>query len=318
MKAAVLHQVGDVPKYEDFPEPVPSNEEQVLISVKASSIKQLDKLKASGKHYTQFSQMPTAVGVDGIGMLENGTYVYAQGITGMMAEKALTAKDKWTVLPPNIDVPAAAALPNALMGAAAALLYRAGMKKGDTVLINGATGVTGKIAVQIAGYYGAARIIATGRNQESLRQLRELGADDTVSLKGDDQTIIESLKKMQNETPVDIVIDYLWGHPVELIISAFNDSASPIKIVSVGEMAGANISLASGTLRSSGIQLLGSGIGSLSKERIAEYNADILPEMFQLAADGKLKIDVTTTKLEDVESAWTTESEAGKRIVLTM
>ncbi len=163
MKAAVLHKLGEAPKYEDFASPVTNNENQILITVKAASVKNLDKLRASGLHYASHTNLPEVVGVDGVGLLEDGTRVYATGLTGMIAEEALIDKNKYTVLPPSIDDITAAALPNAVMGAALALKYRAEMKAGDTVLINGATGVTGKVAIQVARHYGAKRIIVTGK-----------------------------------------------------------------------------------------------------------------------------------------------------------
>jgi len=187
MKAAVLHQLGSVPEYEDFPDPNPT-QEQLLITVKAASIKNLDKARASGKHYASYITLPAVVGIDGVGVLENGTRIYAQGITGMIAEKALIAKNRYTVLPQNIDDATAAALPNAAMGAALALRYRAEIKKGNVVLINGATGVTGQLAIQMAKYYGASKVIATGRNMEMLEKLTELGADEIISLRQDDNS----------------------------------------------------------------------------------------------------------------------------------
>src|SRR4051812_35877983 len=155
MKAAVLHQLGTNPKYEEFTDPVPQDEHQVSVTVKASAIKQLDKLKVSGKHYTSYQKLPNVVGTDGAGVLEDGTRIYAAGITGMLAEKALVQKLNCVRLPDNLDFETAAALPNALMGSDGALLIRAKIQKGETVLINGATGVTGKVAVQIAKYRGA-------------------------------------------------------------------------------------------------------------------------------------------------------------------
>lgn len=322
MKAAVLHQFGHPPKYEDFPDPVPQNE-QVLITVKAASIKNLDKGRASGKHYASYTELPAIVGFDGVGVLADGTRVYAQGITGMIAEKALIAKNRYTVLPDNIDDATAAALPNAVLGSAMALRYRAGIKKGDVVLINGATGVTGQMAVQVAKHYGASAIIATGRNAASLEKLKTLGVDVTVSLGQDDEAVIKKLKEIHTGTPVDIVIDYLWGHPVELIISALKGSGintvtRKMRLVTVGSMAGENINLASGTLRSSTIEISGSGLGSLSKEDLQQFSAGVLPEMFQLAAEGKLTIEIENTTLKNIETAWEQETSPGKRMVVNM
>ncbi|WP_306350179.1 quinone oxidoreductase family protein [Flavobacterium sp. '19STA2R22 D10 B1'] len=317
MKAAILHTLGTNPKFENFETPEPQQENQVLITVKASSLKQLDKSKASGKHYTKYPYFPIAVGVDGTGILEDGTRIYASGLTGMFAEKALVEKDHWTILPDGIDFETAAALPNALIGSDMALLYRAEIKKGDVILINGATGVTGKIAVQMARYRGASKVIVTGRNAKILEELKELGADEVISLQDSYNSIIEQLTIIHNTNPIDIVLDYLWGHPMELILTAFkNTTPRKIKIVTVGEMAGATISLTSSQLRSMPIELLGSGIGSISRETFAIYMKDILPSLFQLVADGILKIDIETVELKDIEMVWSKNDLPGKRTVV--
>lgn len=315
MKAAVLHELGTRPKFETFNDPQP-NSEQVIVAVKAASIKQLDKIKASGKHYTKYPHFPIVVGTDGTGTLEDGTPIYAWGITGMLAEKALVQKDNWTVLPDGITFEVAAALPNALIGSDMALLYRAKMEAGQTILINGATGVTGKIAMQMAKYRGASKIIVTGRNEEILNELKALGADEIISLKQNDEAIIEQIQQIHNDSRIDIVLDYLWGHPVELILQAFK-SLPPrrIKLVTVGEMAGSTISLASGTLRSTQIELLGSGIGSITPSEMTSYMKDVLPTIFKLAASGELVIDIETVPLSDIESIWNKQEQPGKRFV---
>jgi NADPH:quinone reductase-like Zn-dependent oxidoreductase len=317
MKAAVLHQVGQLPKYDEMQDPTPKSDEQVVLHVKAAGVKQLDRSKASGKHYTSYPSLPTAVGTDGAGLLDDGTKAYAVGITGTIAEKALIGTHSWVPLPDNIDFAVAAALPNALLGSDAALLYRAKMKKGDVVLVNGATGVTGKVAVQIAKYRGASRVIATGRNEAVLEDLKKHGADEIIPLKQDDATIIETIKNIHQATPIDIVLDYLWGHPVELILAAVSKCKPRLmKMVTIGEMAGSHVSLPSGILRSSQIELLGSGIGSIPHEDIIAYMKGQLPEIFKLAADDKLVTDIVTYPLAEVETVWATANDAGKRVVI--
>lgn len=322
MKAAVLHQLGGTPTFEDFQDPV-AGEGQTIMTVKAASIKNLDKLRASGKHYASYVHLPAIVGIDGVGILEDGTRVYANGIHGTIAEKAIIAKDKYVKIPDGVSDALAAALPNAVIGAAMALVYRAKMKEGDHVLINGATGITGQLAVQIAKHLGASRITATGRNAASLEKVKELGADAIISLKEDDETIIKQIKILHTEQPIDIVIDYLWGHPVELIIKSLkgggiNNFTHPVRIVTVGSMAGEEINLSSSTLRSSAIEILGSGIGSLSQAEMEAYTTKLLPEMFQLAAEGKLELQTETVPLKDVASVWHKETEGGVRLVITM
>jgi NADPH:quinone reductase-like Zn-dependent oxidoreductase len=323
MKAAVLHQLGQAPKYEDFDEPVPANDSQVLITVKAASVKNIDKGRASGSHYASHKNLPDVVGIDGVGVLANGTRIYAAGITGMMAEKALIGKNQYTVVPDNVDDATAAALPNAIMGAALAIKYRAEMKAGYTVLVNGATGVTGQAAVQIAKYYGAKKVIATGRNPESLDLLLQLGADEVISLKDEEQAIISQLKAIHSTAPIDIVIDYTWGRPAELILTALkggglHNVTAKVRYVTVGSMAGEQINLPSGLLRSSAIEILGSGFGSIPADVMDKLPSEILPEMLQLAADGKLKIETVTMPFKDIETAWDAHIPAGKRLVIVM
>jgi len=323
MKAGVLYEFGTSPVCRNIADPIPQNEDQIMLYVKAASVKNIDRLRASGKHYASYKELPAIVGLDGVGVLENGTRVYAQGLTGMIAEKVLISRTRFTVLPDGIDNIVAAALPNAVLGAAMALLFRAKMQKGQTVLINGATGVTGRLAVQIANYYGAAKIIVTGRNSESLEKLTQLGADYIISLRQEDEAIINQLKEISKTNPIDIVIDYLWGHPVELIIKSLkgggvNSFTHPVRIVSVGEMAGANISLASDILRSSSIEILGSGLGSFSQDEFKEFDIKILPEMFQLAAENKLSIETHVETLENIETAWNQNIDPGKRLVISI
>jgi NADPH:quinone reductase-like Zn-dependent oxidoreductase len=321
MKAAVLHQLGQAPKYEDFPDPVPQTADQLLISVKAASIKNLDKGRASGAHYAPHTKFPDVVGVDGVGVLPNGKRIYAMGITGMIAEKALVDKKRIVPIPDEIDDATAAALPNAILGAALALKYRAAITPGKVVLVNGATGVTGKIAVQLAKYYGASRVIATGRNPSSLHDLPQLGADEVLSLSQDQNAFVSALKAIHTKTPVDLVIDYTWGTPVEWILHAIkggglNTPYQPIRIVTVGNMAGDNMNLGSAQLRSSAIEIMGSGFGSLPPQAFATMNTEIIPELLKLAGRGGLRIDTEKVPLSEIENAWQSHVHPGVRRVM--
>ena len=319
MKAAVLYKEGTTPKYNDFTDPIPTNENEVVVNVKAFSLKNIDKMKAAGNHYSHYPNLPVVVGIDGAGILEDGTKIYAWGKTGMLAEKAIVEKNKWAVLPDTISFELAAALPNALIGSDAALLYRAKMQPGQTILINGATGVTGKVAVQMAKHRGAAKVIVTGRNPEILEELKSLGADEVISLMQDDTSIISQIQQFHKESPIDIVLDYLWGHPVELILQAFKPlPPRKLLIVTVGEMAGSAIAMPSGILRSTQIELLGSGIGSIPYPDITKYMQEALPDVFELAADGKLKMDIEISELKDVETIWNQAEKPGSRMVITI
>lgn len=322
MKAAVIFEKGAAPQYtENFPEPIVKREEEILIAVKAAAIKQLDKSRASGAHYSTKGDMSHAKvpGGDGVGLLADGTRVFALGVSGMVAEKATVEKKTIIKVPDGISDEVAAALPNAVAGSAMALRFKAAMKGGETVLINGATGFTGNIAVQIAKHYGAKKIIATGRNEQSLQSLLRLGADEIISTRQSDEDFIAQIKEIHKHTPIDIVIDYLWGHTAELILEVLKGKGAfthRTRYVSVGAITGDKIQLSAEILRSVDLQLSGSGLGSWSKEEMKQVLSEIIQEMFQLAADGKLKVETVTVPLEEIEKLWETEVGGGKRLVV--
>ena len=322
MKAAVVYKKGGMPRYTDFPEPILKNDNEVLISVKAAAIKHFDKGRAKGTHYSAETNTQNAlvVGGDGVGLLGDGTRVYALG-EGMIAEKAIIDKRKMVTLPEGIDDASACALPNAVAGSAMALRFRANMKSGETILVNGATGFTGKIAIQIAKYYGAGKIIVTGRNEASLKALLTLGADETVLTTQTDADFIAQIKEIHNHTPIDIIIDYLWGHTAELILASLKGKGSfthKTRFISIGSVTGDKIQLSAENLRSVDLQISGSGLGSWTKDEMKLLFSEILPDMFQLVVDNKLKVETLSIKLADIESLWEMNVSDGKRLVVTI
>ncbi|ROH92807.1 zinc-binding alcohol dehydrogenase family protein [Chryseobacterium cucumeris] len=320
MKAAVVFAKGIIPQYADFQEPE-VQENEILISVKAASIKNLDRARAGGNHYSTENQkhQPAVIGTDGAGYLENGSKVYFFSKKGTVSEKAVADKKMIIPIPEGLDFSLAAALPNAVMGSAMALKFKAGIQPGNTVLINGATGITGRIAVQIARLYRAQKIIVTGRNEESLQSLLELGADEIVSLKLEDIDFKQKIKEIHQETPIDIIIDYVWGHSVEMILSAFKGDGTfshKTKLVTIGGMSGDTIQLSSQILRGTDIQISGSGLGSWTKEESALLFSEIIPEMFQAAVEGEIKMETHEVDIKDIETIWNAEIESGKRLVI--
>lgn len=324
MKAIVITPSAKAPTYtENFPDPTAKSDQEIVISVKAAAIKQLDKSKASGNHYSdnKANKQAKVPGVDGVGILPDGTRVYAIGTTGMMAEKAIADKSKMVLLPEAIDDVSAAALPNAVAGSAMALRNKGAIQAGDTVLINGATGFTGTIAVQIARHYGAGRIIVTGRNEQTLETLLTLGANTAVSISQRDEGFLSRLKSIHNETPIDIVLDYLWGHTAELTLAALKGNGNythKTRFISIGSLSGNEIQLSSEILRGTNLHLFGSGLGSWSKEELKQLLTEIIPEMFQLAIDKKLFVPTETTLLKNVGEIWEGQIQNGKRLVVTI
>lgn len=321
MKAAVVFEKGSTPQYADFPEPETVQENEILVSVKAASIKNLDRARAGGSHYSTENEthQPKIIGSDGVGYLENGNKVYFFSKKGTVAEKAVADKKMIVPIPEELDFSIAAALPNAVMGSAMALKFKAGLQPGNTVLINGATGITGRIAVQIAQLYGARKIIVTGRNEKSLESLRELGADEVISLQSADHVFKQKIKEIHQQTPIDIILDYIWGHSVEMILSAFKGDGTfshPTKLVTIGGMSGDTIQLSSQILRGTDIRISGSGLGSWTKEESALLFSEIIPEMYQAAVEGKIKMETEVVDIENIEAVWNTEIQSGKRLVI--
>jgi NADPH:quinone reductase-like Zn-dependent oxidoreductase len=267
MKAAVMYQKGELPQYVDFPEPTAQNDDEILVTVKAVAIKHLDRSRASGKHYS--SDAPKeggrVVGGDGVCSLPDGTRVYGMAVNGMLSEKALIEKDRMVKLPEGVSDATAAALANAVIGSAMGLKFKADIQPGDVVLINGATSFTGRVAVQIAKHYGAKKVIVTGRNEQSLQDLLALGADETISVKQDDEHFLSAIKNSHVAIPIDIIIDYLWGHTAEMILAGLmgkGNFTNKTRFVSVGSITGDLIQLSAANLRSIDLQLSGSGLGA--------------------------------------------------------
>jgi len=321
MKAAVMYQKGELPIYTDFPEPRPQNDNEVLVTVKAVAIKHFDKGRDSGSHYSANAdnQDGRVVGGDGVCLLSDGTRVYGTGISGMLAEKATIDKNRMVNIPDGVDDATAAALPNAVIGAAMGLLFKADVKEGDVVLINGATGFTGRVAVQLAKHYKAGKVIVTGRNHDSLNELVLLGADEIVPLLQDNESFTAHLKTIHTQTPIDIVIDYLWGYSAEMILGCLKGNGSftnKIRYVSVGSMSGDLIQLSAANLRSVDLQLTGSGLGAWTKQQIGLLFTEILPQMFALAAQSKLTVKTATVKLRDIATLWNLDIPSGQRLVV--
>ncbi|KYQ90190.1 zinc-containing alcohol dehydrogenase (ADH) [Tieghemostelium lacteum] len=320
MKAAVLHEIGKLPKFEEtYPIPVVENaEQQQLVKVLSSSIKNLDRGKVSGKHYMSYNKFPTTVGIDGVVELDNGDKAYAFGITGMIAEKALIGKGKYVVLDKDVDPLVASALPNAILGADMAMLIRGQLKEGQTVLVNGATGVTGKVALQLARIHGAKKIIAMGRDKQQLEDLQKrFKLDEIIVISDNDQEVIDSVKTSFQKQPIDLVLDYLWGRPTDLVLKAIVAAHTYhiTKVVTIGEMAGASITLSSATLRSTAIEILGSGLGSFPQNAIEIYMKNNLNNLLKLATQGKLTIDINTIELKDIEKNWLHDVKGQRTVV---
>lgn len=307
MNAAVVHAFGVTPRYATFADPN-IDEGEVLVNVSAAGLHQIVRALASGTHYGSTGLLPFVPGVDGTGRLEDGTRVYF-GVSkppfGSFAERTVTTRMFCLPLPAELDDVTAAAIANPAMSSWAALTVRAGFKAGESVLILGATGTSGKLAVQIAKRLGARRVIATGRNPQALEELKELGADAVISLEQEATNLVAAFRQECAQSGVDVVLDYLWGRPAENLLEALSQkglqkTTPRVRFVQVGSMAGSTITLPAATLRSTGIELIGSGFGSASIEQIFQSVA----AFFKEAARKAFRIEVQEARLSEIEALW--------------
>ena len=316
MKAAIVTTQGQTPVYGTFKDPVASGNDS-LILVRASALSSLAKMRASGTHYSITNTFPFVPGVDGVGRLEDGKRVYFLLSTapfGGMAERTLAPKQNYIELPDQLEDVDAAALANPGMSSWAALSERAKIKPGETVLINGATGSAGLMAVQICKFLGAGRIIVTGRNKLQLEELMKIVAAQSISLEQDETDLKASFHQLFKNHQIDIVLDYLWGPSAEKILNAGSKNGRegvPIRFVQIGTASGADITLPGSILRSMTIGLMGSGIGSVSFDRLMNS----IDAMFRAAVSAGFKVAMQKVPLSAVTDVW--NSKESGRIVFT-
>jgi NADPH:quinone reductase-like Zn-dependent oxidoreductase len=317
MHAALVEDFNRPPRYGETSLPV-ANEGEVLLKVRAAALSNLVRSQANGSHYSSATTLPFTPGNDGVGVTAaEGERVYflsPRAPYGSMAEYTVVSRAMTIPVPANIDDVDAAALGNPGLATWGSLLGRAKLQAGEGVLINGATGIAGKQAIQVAKYLGASKIIATGRNQEALKALQVLGVNETISLKQPEESLLRSFRSALSG--VQVVLDFLWGSSAELILKAAAGHGSPegeprIRFVQIGSMGGSTITLPAQLLRSSGVELLGSGLGSLSSQQILQS----LRAMFAAASAVQFAIDIDPVPLAQVEEAWTRKEE--RRIVFT-
>ncbi|NIB43400.1 zinc-binding alcohol dehydrogenase family protein [Pseudomaricurvus alkylphenolicus] len=306
MKAAIVSEFCRPPALGEFEIPE-AREDEVIVSVEAAALSQLVRLQASGKHYSS-GQPPFVPGADGVGRLQNGQRVYfafPRAPVGAMAEQVAVKRTHIVELPHKLDGVTAAAIANPGMSSWAALVSQCRFRADETVLINGATGASGKLAISIARHLGAARVIATGRNPDHREAMLALGADDYLLTT--DGARFEQQLKGEFERGVDVVLDYLWGAPAEAILQAATGKGpgNPerrIRFVNIGALGGLNITLPAAVVRSSRLEIIGSGLGSVHMADLIQAIAGVM----QAVDNAGLSIDTHAVNIDHVEEAWST------------
>jgi NADPH:quinone reductase-like Zn-dependent oxidoreductase len=315
MHAAVVTTFDKPPAYREFPVPTPRPPDEVLVDVIAAGLHPRVRSQADGSHYTSSGDLPLVPGIDGVGRTPDGTlrYFYLPDTNmGAMAEQTVIDQRRSIALPDGTDPVLVAAAMNPAMSSWVALRRRINFEPGQTVLILGATGSSGQMAVQVAKRLGASHVIGAGRNAQQLSALTHLGADTTVQL--GNATAVSDLAQAARD--VDVVIDYLWGPLTADVMAGIagnrSDPGKPLAWIEIGSVAGPTAAIPSAALRAIRLQIVGSGQGSVKTR-------DILAELPALTIEittGALRIDARAVPLTDVGTAWN-DKATEQRIVIT-
>jgi NADPH:quinone reductase-like Zn-dependent oxidoreductase len=317
MKAAVVTNFEEPPHYMEFKTPEPVGPDQVRIEVLAAGLHPRVRSGAGGAHYTSTGALPMIPGVDGVGRRPDGKLAYfvpVDDVIGTMAERAVVDVRRAVELPDDTDVAKVAAAMNPAMSSWVALRRRVPLQRGQSVLILGATGNAGTMAVQVAKLLGAGKVVGAGRDAARLEAVVAAGADEVVQLTADTDATASALATAAAE--VDIVIDYLWGEPAQQAMMSLlrgrADRSRLLEWVQIGAIAGPTLELPSVALRSSNLRIQGNGQGAVST---AAYVAE-LPSLVTEIDAGRIAVAVRTEPLADVERVWLEPEGPGQRIVL--
>lgn len=317
MKAAIVKNKGILPVVEKIDAPIHSTEDELILTVKASALTKVSKSSSLGNHYSSHDSFPKVAGMEGVGEDTNGNRFYfigSQGSYGALAEQTLVNKKRTVKIPEKLDTITAAAIANPGMSSYTALVYRAKITSNDVVLINGATGTAGMLAVKMAYALGAKKVIAIGRNKDALKHS---GADEFLSSSdyGDNEQTQYLVDLGKIITDVTIVLDYLWGDTAQQIMQAiyqFGNRQFEIRYIQIGTLASQEITIPGALLRSTKLTLMGSGLGSVgSKELLSSAE-----RVFELAVTNNWHIPTITFKLEDIKKAWEVPSHPRPVIII--
>jgi NADPH2:quinone reductase len=301
MHAAVLHEHGATPVYEEFEEPV-AGDGQAVVEVAVAGVNPVDVRKAAGTFVSGPPPLPSVVGSEGVGRIAgDGRRVYFDAPVapfGAFAERVLVRAEDPIELPDAIDDGVAVALGIAGLAAWLPLAWRVQLRPGETVLVLGATGVVGQIAVQAARLLGAGRVVAAGRDRAMLARAAQLGADAIVDMTtvaaGDELT---AAFREAAGGDVDVVHDPLWGTPAAAALEALGVGG---RLVQLGQSAGAEATLSSASIRGRQLDIR----GYLNFLVPADVRRDAYRTLVEHAVGGRIAVEGERVPLADVADAW--------------
>ena len=319
MKAAIIGAPDATPEYGEFPEPH-AGEGQELVELVATGIHPFVRSVAAGRHYGSTGTWPLIPGVDAVARTADGDLIFTGYVDppyGTLAERMAIPSTMRFSLPSGADPIAVAGGMNPGLSSWMPLRARTSeIGALGTVLILGATGMAGSLAVQNAHVLGAEHVIGAGRDRERLQRLANAGTK-TAALSGDREADAASLARALEIATPSIVLDFLWGTAAEAAFVALarrglDEDRANIAYVQIGQAAGANASLPASLLRSRHIRISGSGAGSA---QIADLMAQ-LPVYMQLIAAHRVEVRTHVFALSNIADAWDASARSGNRVVV--
>lgn len=319
MKAAVLLAPHAIPAYATFDEPVLTPDRE-LVDLVAAGIHPLVRSLAAGQHYGSTATWPLVPGVDCVARTRDGQLIYTGYVEapyGTLAERMTVPARMRIQLPANADPVRVAGGLNPGLSSWLPLQARAAQVATlGTVLVLGATGMAGLLAIQNALALGAERVIGAGRNQSRLQQAAAYGAT-PVTLIGERDADAHAVAAALGDVPPTLVLDFVGGMPAEATFGALgrrgmDADTADIAYVQLGATAGPNASVPAALLRSRRIRITGNGAGSASVQDIMAQ----LPRYMELIADRRVDVPTVAYPLSRVAEAWTAAADSGPRVVV--
>jgi NADPH2:quinone reductase len=286
-------------------------EDEGNVDVSAVALNPLDLAVGSGRFPGGHPPLPYTPGCEAVGLLDGRrSYLYGEGFgvsrDGFLRERVDFPESAAIPVPDGVDDALAVVCGIAGIPGWLSVADRASVEPGDRVLVLGATGTLGSVAVQAARLLGAERIVAAGRNPDRLERALELGADATVVLDGDGLT--ERFREACGGDGPTVVVDPLWGEPIRAAVDA---AARGARIVQLGQSAGAEATLTSGSVRLKSLSILGLSVFMLPAP---EFRRAYLAVVEHVAA-GRIRIEYETYQLDDVATAWEAQATGKKAVV---
>jgi NADPH:quinone reductase len=303
MRAAVVTELGRPPEAEDVAEPA-SGDGGSLVDILAAPLNPIDLAVVAGRNPAGHPPLPFVPGCEGVGTLDGGlVWVYRGGIgiarNGCMAERVAAPGEAITPVPEGADPAVAGAMGIAGMAGWASLSWRVPVREDDVLLVLGATGTVGTVAVQTARLLGARRVVAAGRDREALDRLP---ADEKVALEGD---LVEAFREACDGGPT-LVFDPLWGEPGAAAVEA---AAKGARVVQLGQSAGATSELTSAAIRFKGLEIYGFSAFNIPKDVLDREYARLVEH----AMRGEIKVEIERLPLDDVAAAWERQAASPHR-----